>query len=209
MVCDIGANKGSFTYWLSRWNPAGRVIAFEPQKDLAGRLAQVCSSARLRNVLVEPKAVAAESGIRELCIPDGHQSGASLNPNVMPDVPHARATVTAVSLDEYFYTSDDRISVLKIDVEGVELDVLRGAARILQRRAPLLVFECENRHLGGGSVHDVFAHLEAIGYRGRFALNGRLHPIEEFDAAIHQRQVGEWFWKQPGYCNNFVFAASR
>jgi hypothetical protein len=30
-------------------------------------------------------------------------------------------------------------------------------------------------------------------------------PISEFDAAVHQRQDGEWFWKAEDYCNNFVF----
>ncbi len=34
------ANKGSFIYWLSRWVRHGRVVAFEPQPDLARRLAQ-------------------------------------------------------------------------------------------------------------------------------------------------------------------------
>jgi hypothetical protein len=33
IVCDVGANKGSFVYWLSRWaGKSGRVVAFEPQK---------------------------------------------------------------------------------------------------------------------------------------------------------------------------------
>jgi hypothetical protein len=30
-------------------------------------------------------------------------------------------------------------------------------------------------------------------------------PISRFDAAVHQRQDGEWFWKGRDYCNNFVF----
>ena len=33
----------------------------------------------------------------------------------------------------------------------------------------------------------------------------RVLPLAEFDAAVHQRQQGEWFWKQPDYCNNFIF----
>jgi hypothetical protein len=30
-------------------------------------------------------------------------------------------------------------------------------------------------------------------------------PISQFDAAVHQRQDGEWFWKSKDYCNNFIF----
>lgn len=55
IVCDIGANKGSFTYWLARW--AGRVVAFEPQTELADYLSRLCQAAKLLNVTVEPKAV--------------------------------------------------------------------------------------------------------------------------------------------------------
>ena len=44
LVCDVGANKGSFVWWLSRWCRDGRVIAFEPQPAFAARLAAVCRS---------------------------------------------------------------------------------------------------------------------------------------------------------------------
>jgi hypothetical protein len=71
------------------------------------------------------------------------------------------------------------------------------------------VFECENRHLAPGSVQDVFSYLAGLGYEGSFVRSNRLFPIAKFDAAIHQRQDGEWFWKSKDYCNNFVFAKTR
>src|ERR1700742_1196265 len=84
-VCDIGANKGSFVYWLSRWvGKDGRVLAFEPQNDLARRLDKICKSAGLLNVKVEPSAVHSTSGLHELYIPLRHRPGASLN---RPDAP--------------------------------------------------------------------------------------------------------------------------
>jgi hypothetical protein len=79
VVCDVGANKGSFVYWLSRWCPAGRVVAFEPQAALARRLATVCAAIGLRNVMVEASAVSSGSGHGALFVPDGHQPGASLH----------------------------------------------------------------------------------------------------------------------------------
>ncbi len=48
-----------------------------------------------------------------------------------------------------------------------------------------------------------------LGYEGSFVCNNRLFPIAKFDAAVHQRQDGEWFWKSKDYCNNFVFAKTR
>jgi FkbM family methyltransferase len=205
IVCDIGANKGSFVYWLSRWVGDGRVIAFEPQPELARNLANLCRAIKLDNVQVEAKAVDWCGGVQQLFLPSGHQPGASLRKAALEGESFTTLPVPVVALDDYFSASD-RVTLLKIDVEGAELGVFKGAERILRQHAPLLVFECENRHLAPGRVEDVFSHLEALGYRGSFVCGGEILPLSKFDAAVHQRQDGEWFWKSRDYCNNFVFA---
>jgi FkbM family methyltransferase len=204
IVCDIGANKGSFVLWLSRWCGGGRVIAFEPQPLFAARLAAVCRALKLDNVTVEAKAVYSHSGAQDLFVPSGHSPGASLTQKTVEATSFTTLSVPVVALDDYFAESD-KVALLKIDVEGAELGVLQGAERILRRHAPLLVFECENRHLAPGHVGDVFAWLETLGYRGSFIRRDRLLPLSEFDADVYQRQHGEWFWKSRDYCNNFVF----
>jgi len=204
IVCDIGANKGSFIYWLSCWVGNGRVVAFEPQPELARSIADACRAIKLRNVKVEAKAVYAHGGDQDLFIPEGHQPGASLHRKAQEAASFTTLSVPLVSLDEYF-GENDRVSLLKIDVEGAEFGVLRGAERILRQHAPLLLFECENRHLAPGNVQDLFSYLAGLGYEGSFISHGRLLPISAFDAALHQRQDGEWFWKSRDYCNNFVF----
>jgi FkbM family methyltransferase len=203
IVCDIGANKGNFVYWLSRWCGHGRVVAFEPQPELASGLADLCR-AGLGNVKVEAKAVYSHSGERDLFLPKRHQPGASLHRAALGGEGFTTLSVPLVSLDDYF-GENDRVTLLKIDVEGAELEVFKGAERILRQHAPLLVFECENRHLAPGDVRDVFSYLASLGYEGSFVCRNRLLPIAEFDAAVHQRQDGQWFWKRKDYCNNFVF----
>ena len=208
IACDIGANKGSFIYWLSWWVRNGRVVAFEPQPELARRLTNVCRVIRLCNVKVEAKAVYSHSGNQDLFVPKGHGPGASLNRKALETESFATLSVPLVSLDEYF-KENDKIGLLKIDVEGAEFGVLKGAERILRQHAPLLVFECENRHLAPGNVQDVFSYLEGLGYEGRFVWRNQVFPIAKFDATIHQRQHHEWFWKSKDYCNNFIFCKSR
>jgi len=61
-----------------------------------------------------------------------------------------------------------------------------------------------------GTNHQVafttlFPYMCSLGYRGSFINGTRILPIERFDVAVHQHQNGEWFWKKPGYCNNFIF----
>jgi FkbM family methyltransferase len=204
IVCDIGANKGSFIPWLSLWCETGRVVAFEPQPEFARRLADLCRATGFNNVRVEAKAVYSHSGDQDLFVPEGHSPGASLTHKAAEATNFTTLSVPVVALDDYF-DENDNVTLLKIDVEGAELGVLKGAERILRQRAPLLVLECENRHLAPGNVNDVFAYLEALGYQGSFISRNQLFPIAEFDAAVHQRQDGEWFWKSKDYCNNFVF----
>jgi len=141
-------------------------------------------------------------------VPEGHQPGASLCHKPAKAASFAVLPVPTIALDDYF-TTTERVALLKIDVEGAELAVLRGAERILRNDGPLLVFECENRHLLHGHVGDVFAMLDDLGYEGYFVCRHRLLPVSAFDAAIHQRQDGEWFWKRKDYCNNFIFRKSR
>jgi FkbM family methyltransferase len=204
IACDIGANKGSFIYWLSWWVHGGRVVAFEPQPELARALVNICHVIGLFNVTVEAKAVYSHCGDRDLFMPVGHQPGASLNREALQGESFATLQVPLVALDEYFGASD-RVALLKIDVEGAELEVLKGAERILRQHAPLLVFECENRHLAPGNVQEIFSYLNDLGYHGSFICRGQVLPIAKFDAAVHQRQNGDWFWKSRDYCNNFIF----
>jgi FkbM family methyltransferase len=180
------------------------VVAFEPQPLFAARLGAVCRALKLDNVTVEAKAVYSHSGTQDLFVPSGHSPGASLTRKAVEAASFTTLSVPVVALDDYFAESD-KVALLKIDVEGAELGVLKGAERILRQHAPLLVFECENRHLAPGHVGDAFAYLEALGYRGSFICRDRLLPLSEFDAEVHQRQHGDWFWKSRDYCNNFVF----
>lgn len=202
-VCDIGSNKGSFVFWLSRWCRQGKVVAFEPQPQFAQLLARLARHLKLDNVTVEQKAVFSKSGQADLFVPKGHSPGASLVTKGTGDF--ETISVPMVRLDDYFDRSQ-RIAFMKVDVEGAELEVFKGAERILREQSPLLIFECENRHLNGARVEDVVTYLNALGYTGSLVAGNRLLPVSMFDAAVHQRQDGERFWKAKDYCNNFVFS---
>ena len=205
-VVDCGANKGSYVWTLSRAvGPGGRVIAFEPQPSLARYLQEAAARCALANVTVENKVVSDASGPMELFVPGGGVSpGASVESAVRDREACETVAATAVTLDEYFQDSDGRVSALKIDVEGHELAVFRGSERLLETYSPLLVFECEQRHLTGHTVADVLSWLRARGYDGWFVHRGALRPVSRFDPAVHQAMVGDRFWDRAGYCNNFI-----
>lgn len=202
---DVGANKGSYIFWLSRWTTPGRVVAFEPQVSLVQYLQQACKVLALTNVKIEAAAVANSCGSSILHIPGaGDSPGASLSQRISERETCRDALVPVFSLDDYF-RGDNSIGAIKVDVEGYELNVFQGAERILREQSPVLVFECENRHLETGSVKDIFDYLAKMKYQGYFIWRYRLFPISEFNEKIHQRETGERFWDEQDYCNNFVF----
>jgi len=206
-VVDIGCHKGGFLYWLRRYaGTSGHVYAFEPQRGLAAYLRRTISDQRWKNVTLEPVAVSSARGSMDLLVPaaEGHSSpGASLSPASVTGS-HHRQTVSVVTLDEYF-ASGQRVACIKCDCEGHELEVFQGAERILRRDCPVLLFECEARHMSGRQPQDVFKHLQSLGYRGYFFSPAGLQPIERFESKVHQPVRDGRFWQAPDYCNNFLF----
>lgn len=201
---DIGAHKGAYTYWMARSvGPAGRVVAFEPQPELASYLKGIFRAPGWRSVTVEAMALSSGKGRARLVIPARHGStspGASVE--LEPGGGSRSCQVDRDSLDVYCGAHPDirPARFVKCDVEGHELEVFRGAETVLREDAPVLLFECEARHRRNGSIRDVFRHLEDRGYEGRFFLGRRLRPLSEFDEGRHQRAPGS-----PAYCNNFLF----
>ncbi|MEQ1856678.1 MAG: FkbM family methyltransferase [Longimicrobiales bacterium] len=202
VAVDVGAYKGGYTWWMRRAvGGAGLVLAFEPQPAATRMLRRYVSAFEWTNVTVVECALSSEPGSRALRVPDARPSpaaslvGASLQPG---------ATEYAVDVDTLDrqlprISADARVALLKVDVEGHELDVFRGARGTIAEHRPAIIFECEARHLRGTTMDDVFTHLMASRYRGSFLERGRLVDLAHFDAGRHQVEG-----RHP-YVNNFVF----
>jgi hypothetical protein len=78
------------------------------------------------------------------------------------------------------------VTAIKLDAEGAEYEILRGARETLQRCRPVLTLEVEERHRQG-STYAVPAYLDALGYDVFFELNDAWHPMADLDRATMQR----------------------
>jgi FkbM family methyltransferase len=145
VFCDIGANVGFFTVIAARLvGPSGRVYAFEPMPDNAVLLRRNVELNAFRHVTVVEKAVSSASGQGELLL--SHFSGGSalLTATAPPDL-KGRIPVELVSVDDLVAGRDVAApNVVKIDVEGAELDVLRGMSATIQAHKPIIVYEVDD-----------------------------------------------------------------
>jgi FkbM family methyltransferase len=193
---DIGANHGVYSYFMVRH--FDRVVAFEPQ---AACLDTLRSWAHGR-VEVRQVALSDHRGEGQLAVPV--KSGVPLTGYARLDAPvdgvTSRLQVPVERLDDQAL---DNVRFIKIDVEGHELFVLRGAEQLLERDHPVLLVEIEQRHLDGGlSVADVAGYLTDRGYECFFRVGDAWTEFDEFQLDRHQvpTRVGE-----PGYVNMFLF----
>jgi FkbM family methyltransferase len=209
VAVDAGAHKGAYTYWMRRAvGERGRVLAFEPQPRLAAYLTAVATAMGWTNVSVRECALSDAVGSGTLHVPRlGSSQGASLS-DAAAGENEETLPVRLATLDAEL-AGAGRVAFLKVDVEGHELAVFRGSARILTEDAPIVLFECELRHLRGHSMEDVFEHLRGLGYEGNFFGPRGRQPLSEFDPGIHQRRTSGRFWEAPGYSNNFLFTPRR
>jgi len=205
---DVGANIGLFSHALSRLCP--RVEAFEPQPGCLESLRAFAAGTRGR-VVVHPTAVSDHDGTLTLHIPeaDGTTSGlATFRATVAGQSGPVRALEVPVRrLDGFNFTG---VGFIKIDVEGHEIEVLRGAEQTLRREKPVLMIEIEQRHLEF-PIADIFAWLGGLGYQGFFLRGGAKVPLEQFsveaDQTAHLEDViAERYSRIRGrYINNFFF----
>lgn len=138
-VVDVGANIGyNAVHAARRVGSGGRVVAVEPAPDNVAVLERNLAAARLSNVIVRPVAAGRHRGHRKLYLRGETSAVNSLYPQ------SCYASVTGV-LDVPVERLDDLVDgdpdLVKIDVEGAELEVLEGMARLLRRPGLALIVE--------------------------------------------------------------------
>ena len=158
---DVGCHLGSVLDRFVRLAPEGRHLAFEPVPYKTRWLRRKYPHVEIHDEALG--AVARRATFYLNGTATGY-SGLRIHDSVGREV--AELSVQVTTLDEAV-GSDREVGFMKIDVEGGELDVLRGARRLLSRCAPTLLFECtrSGTMAHGHAPEDVFDHLVEQGYR--------------------------------------------
>jgi len=136
---DVGANIGITTCWLAQRSRT--VYGFEPVHDNINYLRRNIQLNNIKNINVVPCVVGKSSGEVELFTRDSFGHHGIRRKHVGKTVESARCPI--VRLDEFLASNDiASVSLLKIDVEGAEIDVLIGIENYLRRKSiSIIVFE--------------------------------------------------------------------
>jgi FkbM family methyltransferase len=176
---DLGANVGFLTVIAARLvGPSGKVVSFEP---VSSNLKQIEHNLKLndfRNVVVRSEALGGIDGQGRFLLSTEPNFG-KLESAGLPPVKHCGDTTVVVrTLDSI--ASEQRLpapDVIKIDVEGAETEVLRGATSVLKTARPILLIELH------GTNRDVSDLLDRLDYS--CAVLGNQAPISEASWNAH------------------------
>ena len=173
-VVDVGANHGLFSLEAAHLvGPAGRVFAFEPTPATLELLRSNLRANGLERVATLAEAGGEAPGVARLRV---HRERTGLNTLAAGDITWNRRVLVADAVVEVPITTIDlaaealglgRIDFLKVDVEGFELGVIRGAREMLEaRRVDRILLEvrdltCRNAGVEPG---EVLAELATLGY---------------------------------------------
>jgi FkbM family methyltransferase len=207
---DIGSNVG---FYAAAMAPLSlRVFAFEANQRLKPYLS--VNLQRFTNVYLMPLAVLDCTGEVVFNVPTSERGDALGNSALgsvhgsfvtSSGIGSVRVSVPTIAIDDL---SLHNVGLMKIDVEGSEYDVLRGAAATIGQCRPNIIVENEFRH--NEECHKVFEFMGMQAYRGYFVdrANAALRSFEEFDLQRDQISLldqSKNITSPEKYIFNFIF----
>lgn len=206
---DIGANQGIYSYALAQLCEI--VEVFEPQAWCTEAIVAY-SKTYSHNINVYNVGLSDFNGSLTLHIPTAQSDYAqfvsglgSLTTGLASFSEMAGdrigIQVPVCQLDDYEF---EDVSFIKIDVEGHESKVLKGAKNTISTEKPTILIEIEQRHLDGKPIEQVFEQITELGYEGSFLYKGLIAPISEFSYQKNQELFLNNLFHED-YIKNFIF----
>ena len=174
VVIDVGAHAGQFAKLFARLAPRGAVYAFEPSEYARSVMVPAVAVSGLKNITLIPMGLSDAPGEMVLHTPIKRRGGVGFGLAHLGTDDGARdvvdQTVRLTTLDAFAAARDlTRLDFIKADIEGWELQALRGGAATLARFKPALYLEVDDECLARANATpaDLWALLEPMGYKAR------------------------------------------
>lgn len=167
-IVDIGANIGLKALPLAKAASNGCVVAFEPHPGIFGRLNDHVSTNGLTNIRLYNIGIGNASTTEALYEVDDHNPGMN---RILRRTSGSGMRYTEVKIARLgpilSEAGIDHVDVIKIDVEGYEMEVLKGSTEVIERDLPTLFIELDDANLKehGSHAGELIAMLNAWNYR--------------------------------------------
>ena len=179
-IVDVGANIGVFSVPIGASFRDRKVLCYEPQKNVFHHLCTNLTLNRLSNVFADKLAIGLPEQNTEVDVPDfdifeeRYTGSVSLDRGVI----ELRATIENVAEPDTYASTyqrvpikalddlvgDIHIALIKVDVEGMEQEVLTSASRVLRNDCPALIFEAWNLEQFDGHNQALFSFVKDMGF---------------------------------------------
>lgn len=145
-ILDVGGNLGFFVLILTDLiNDSGKIYSFEPSNRLNKKLASTIRINNIKNVEIVDLALGEEEGISSLYYNPKQSGLSSIVTHSEKDYLIEEIKITTI--DKFSKKISDRIAFIKIDTEGFEPQVLRGAKETIKKDKPIIYIELGGDHL--------------------------------------------------------------
>ncbi len=185
VVLDVGAHAGQYAKIFSRLAPRGQVYAFEPGSYARSILRVALALNRCQNVAVLPLALGAREGTEILTLPVKRPGSygfglAHFGPETRFQT-FEREAVAVSTIDRMVEQLGlTRLDFIKADIEGWELQLVRGGREAIRRFRPVMLLELNAEALrrAGDNLSRAFAEIAELGYRPMVRdQTGALSPV--------------------------------
>jgi FkbM family methyltransferase len=201
---DIGANKGEYAYYAEKLMNAKNIYLFEPEKKLNKQLKSIFNECQVFDI-----ALSDSKGKHQFKIPvingviDNCLSSLEVENKEDNETEAIIYEVKTDTLDNF--TNENAIfpDLIKIDVEGHELSVLKGAENYIANHHPTLIIEIEQRHHKNSNIDAVFENFKNKGYFCYY-YSKKQTKLFQYENKTHLTNTKDHFGKID-YINNYIF----
>jgi len=184
VVFDVGAHAGQYSKLFASLVPSGQVYAFEPGSYARSILERSIKFTGKRNVFIKPFGLGSKVDSYKLNVPIKNSGSLGFGLSFVGETKTSKRRVVSEDID--IQTIDEvakelnlgRLDFIKADIEGFELEMLKGGKETIQRFQPALYIEVVELHLtrAGGSVSELLDFLYDLNYQQVELATGEIIP---------------------------------
>jgi FkbM family methyltransferase len=201
-ILSTGNDNAGYIYLMrKKMKSSGRIIAFESHPHFYEKLVHLKKILKWSNVEFENTPLSDTTGTAFVyktknAVPSLGAVVININERKGD---YLMNNITIQTLDNYCNTQNIEPNFLRVDADGNELNILKGAINILKLYKPKILIKSEERIAGAKRVLETFRLLTDLNYKGHFVLDTIKIPLRNFDFSVYQNPCNNF------YCSYFMF----